>query len=494
MRLTRNSGRTIRTLTLILFVLGAAAVAGDPDQASLSWPQWRGPQMTGVALHADPPVEWSDTKNIQWKVEIPGKGSSSPIVWGDRVYVTTAIPTEKMGKKEAPKAEEPSAETGPPRPIDISQLPERIRNRLAGMSEEEQKQFLERMRNRRGGRGRGPRGIQPEYVHKFVLYAIDRATGEIVWERVAREALPHEGTHPTGTWASNSPVTDGEHVWAYFGSRGLYCYDMDGELVWKKDFGDMRKRLGFGEGASPALHGDRLVVSWDHEDESFITALDKRTGKELWRTAREEITSWATPLIVEHGGSTQVITNATGKVRSYDLESGEIVWEVSGMTMNTIPTPVHDGGMVYLTSGFRGNALLAIDLSKAKGDITGTDAVVWSLDRDTPYTPSPLLYDGTLYFLKRNNGILSVFDAKTGKSIFGPQRMEEVPNIYASPVAAAGRVYITGREGAVIVLEHGSEYKVLSVNQLDDGFDASPAIVGNEIYLRGKYLYKISAD
>ena len=497
----RNKGKTIFALSLLLLVLGAAATAaivGDPDEADRFWPQWRGPQMTGVALHADPPVEWSDTKNIQWKVEIPGKGSSSPIVWGDRVYVTSSIATGERGTPKPPepsRAEAAPAERSAPRPIDVSRLPERVRQRMEGMNEEEKQQFLERMRTRRQGRGRrGPRGIQPEYVQKFVLYSIDRATGEIVWERVVREELPHEGTHPTGTWASNSPVTDGEHIWAYFGSRGIYCYDMEGELVWKKDFGDMRKRLTFGEGASPALHGDRLVVSWDHEGESFIIALDKRTGKELWRTAREEITSWATPLVVENGGSTQVITNATNKVRSYDLATGEMIWEVSGMTMNTIPTPVHADGFVYLMSGFRGNALLAIDLSKAKGDITGTDAVTWSYDRDTSYAPSPLLYDGTLYFLKRNNGILSAFDARTGKPIFGPQRIEEVPNIYASPVAAAGRVYITGREGAVIVLEHGSEYKVLSVNQLDDGFDASPALVGNELYLRGKYLYKISAD
>ncbi len=470
---------------LLSTVVAAVAWVADPvaEEAEKNWPQWRGPHMTGVAPHGNPPTEWSETRNVRWKVEIPGKGSSSPIIWGDRIFISTAVPTEKLG---AAKKEEAAGGDGQ---MDISRLPERMRRRLERMTPEERKQAMERFRRR------GPRGIQPEFVHQFVLFALNRTDGKVLWKRVVREELPHEGTHPTGTWASSSPVTDGEHVYAYFGSRGLYCFDMAGNLVWEKDFGEMRKRLTFGEGASPALHGDRIIITWDHEGESFIVALDKHTGKELWRTPRDEITSWATPLVVEHNGSRQVITNATGKVRSYDFETGRLLWEAKGMTMNVIPTPVFSGGMVYVTSGFRGNALLAINLDKAKGEITGTEAVVWSLGRDTPYTPSPLLYGNTLYFLKRNNGILSAFDAPTGKPLFGPERLTEVPNIYASPVGAAGRVYIAGREGTVLVLEHGPALKVLASNELDDSFDASPAIVGNEIYLRGrKYLYRISEE
>lgn len=483
-------GVTMKRTVAILLVLACLpalawmAEPSEPADSEKNWPAWRGPHMTGVATSGNPPIEWSETKNVKWKVEIPGKGSSSPIVWGDKIFISTAVPTEQ---RAAPKKKE--AAPGGGRQIDMSRLPERIRRRMEGMSAEERQRFMQRMRRR------GPRGIQPEFVHQFVLYAINRADGKVLWKRVVQKELPHEGTHPTGTWASNSPVTDGEHVYAYFGSRGLYCFDMDGNLKWKKDFGDMRKRLTFGEGASPALHGDRIIVNWDHEGESFIVALDKKTGKELWRTERDESTSWATPVVVEHKGRKQIVTNATGKVRSYDFETGKLIWEAKGMTMNVIPTPVFSKGMVYVTSGFRGNALLAINLDKAKGDITETDAVVWSFDRDTPYAPSPLLYGDTLYFLKRNNGILSAFNARTGEPIFGPQRLEGVPNIYASPVGVAGRVYITGREGGVLVLKHGPAFEVLAMNQLDDGFDASPAIVGNEIYLRGrKYLYRISED
>ena len=476
--------KKVFTALVFLFSLSALAWVAEPAaDAEKNWPQWRGPFMTGEARFGNPPVEWSESKNVRWKIEIPGKGSSSPIIWGDRIFISTAVPTEKPGAAKEEKQEEEAS------PVDISRLPERIRRRLEGMTPEQQQQALQRMRRR------GPRGIQPELVHQFVLFALNRADGKVLWKRVVSEELPHEGTHQTGTWASNSPVTDGEQVCAYFGSRGIHCFDMNGELLWKKDLGDMRKRLTFGEGASPALHGDRLIINWDHEGQSFIIAFDKKTGKEIWRTPREEITSWATPVVVESQGARQIVTNATQRVRSYDFETGKLLWEAEGMTMNTIPTPVAADGMVYVTSGFRGNALLAIRLDKAKGDITGSDAIVWSYDRDTPYAPSPLLYRDTLYFLKRNNGILSVFSARTGKLLYGPQRLEDVPNIYASPVGAAGRVYIAGREGTVLVIEHGPEFKVLATNKLDDGFDASPAVVGNEIYLRGqKFLYRISAD
>jgi outer membrane protein assembly factor BamB len=199
--------------------------------------------------------------------------------------------------------------------------------------------------------------------------------------------------------------------------------------------------------------------------------------------------------VVEHAGRAQVITSATSRVRSYDLATGALVWEASGMTANAIPTPVHEDGIVYLTSGFRGNALLAVKLADAKGDVTNTPAVLWRYDRDTPYVPSPLLYGGQLYFLKSNSGVLSVFEAKTGRKLYGEQRIEGVPNVYASPLGAGGRVYIAGRDGGVAVLQHGPEFKLLAVNQLDDGFDASPVAVDDELYLRGhKYLYRISAN
>ena len=434
--------RPLLVLVLLCLLPTLASTAETRSPAEKFWPQWRGPLANGVAPHADPPTEWNESNNIAWKTEIPGKGSASPIVWGEIVYVQTAVPT---GEPVVPAGAE------------------------------------------------GGRGIQPTKAQQFTILAIRRDDGSVAWKKVLREVVPHEGTHTTATWASNSPITDGEHLFAYFGSQGLYCLDMKGNLIWEKDLGDMRTRRSFGEGSSPALAGNTLLVNWDHEGDSFIVALDKRTGEEIWRRDRDEITSWSTPLIVEHTGRLQAVVNATDRVRGYDLGTGEVIWEATGMTVNVIPTPVHLDGLVIVTSGFRGNALLAIRLDGAAGDITGTDSVVWSLDRDTPYTPSPLLYGEQLYFTKTNDGILSSYNAKTGEHYFGPVRLDKVPNIYASPVGAAGRVYITGRDGATLVLEQGPEFKVLAVNELDDGFDASPAVVDREIYLRGKrYLYRIS--
>jgi outer membrane protein assembly factor BamB len=252
-------------------------------------------------------------------------------------------------------------------------------------------------------------------------------------------------------------------------------------------------RNTFGEGSSPALHRNHLVIVWDHQGESFVAALDKRTGKELWRRPRKEIDTWATPLVVEVNGRPQVLVGAMNSIQSYDLETGDIVWHTAGLTMNAIPSPVAEGGLAILMSGFRGNSLKAIHLGQAKGDITGTPAIAWTFDRDTPYVPSPLLYDGVLYMLKSNNGILTTFDARTGAPHYALQRLDAVPNVFASPVGAAGRVYIPGREGETVVIRHGPKFEVLATNSLDDGFDASPALVDGEIYLRGyKSLYCIA--
>jgi outer membrane protein assembly factor BamB len=405
------------------------------------WPQWRGPQMSGVSASATPPASWSESTNVRWKIEIPGRGSASPVVWGDRVYLLTAIPV--AGGVADPHA---------------------------------------------------PRGGLPERgLHRFVVMAINRKDGKVVWQQTAREAEPHEASHnDNGTWASSSAITDGEHVIAPFESQGLYAYDMNGKLVWQKDLGDKYMRNTFGEGSTPALYKDRLFYVWDHQKESFIVALDKRTGEELWRVKRDEIDTWATPLVVERNGITQVIVPGMNRVRSYDAANGQIVWETAGLTMNPIPSPVYGDGMVFLTSGFRGNSLKAVKLDGAKGDITNTPAVAWTLDRDTPYVPSPLLYNGILYFLKTNNGLLTAVDAKTGKPHYQAQRIEGVPNVFASPVAAAGKIFVVGREGATAVIKPGPTLEVIATNTLDDHFDASPALVGSEIYLRGvKYLYSI---
>jgi outer membrane protein assembly factor BamB len=405
------------------------------------WPQWRGPYATGVSKTADPPLEWSETKNIRWKVEIPGRGSGTPVIWGDKVFVLSAVP---VGVAAAA--------------------------------------------------AQAPLGGSPTRVpHKFVVMALDRKTGKVIWERIARAHTPHEGSHSQwGTYASSSAFTDGERVYAFFDSFGLYAYDMNGKLLWEKDLGDKKMRMEFGEGQTPVLHGNRIVVQWDHQGPSFIAALDKMTGTEIWRTERQEIDSWGTPLVVEHGGRAQVIAAAMNKVTSYDLETGKVVWDGPGLTMNPIPSSVYEDGMVFAVSGFRGSKLHAIGLAEAKGDITGTGAIKWTLSQDTPYVPSPLLYDGVLYLLKSNTGILSAFDAKTGKPHYQLQRLDGVPNVFASPVGAKGRVYFPGQEGTTLVIKHGPAYEVLAKNALDDGFEASPALVDSELYLRGrKFLYSI---
>jgi outer membrane protein assembly factor BamB len=405
--------------------------------------------MTGEAPHATPPVEWSETRNIAWKVKIPGYGSSTPVVWGDHIFVLTAVPT---GERVEPAMSD-------------EVLPEWRRNT----------------------------GQTADHVQQFTILALNRRDGTTAWKRVLREELPHEGTHATGSWASASAVTDGEIVLASFGSRGLYALSLDGELLWETDLGDMTVKLAFGEGSSPALGKERVFVQWDHEGESFLVALDRRTGRETWRQARDEKTSWATPVLVEHEGRIQVVTSATNRARSYDAATGEVLWETEGMTQNAIPTPVHRDGLVVLTSGFRGNALLAVKLAEARGDISGSSAIVWEHDRDTPYVPSPLLYGDELYLVKGNKGMLSCFDVRTGEQHYGPERIPEVSNVYASPIGADGRIYVVSREGTTAVIQHGPDFQVLATNVLEDGFDASPVAVGSELYLRGRrFLYRIS--
>ena len=434
--------KSILLLPIVLIFSSISWKSNPIDDDEKYWPQWRGPLATGESPLGNPPLQWSEEKNIKWKIPIAGLGISSPIVWKDLVFITTAINTKNSEGQAS------------------------------------------------GGRRRG---IRPDQVLKFSILAINRSDGKIAWEKTAIEEFPHEGTHATGTWASNSAITDGENLYVYFGSRGLYCYDMQGNLKWKKDLGDMNKRRAFGEGSSPALYGNKIIINWDHEGKSFITALDKNNGDEIWKVNRDEITSWTTPLAVEHNGKGQVITSATGKVRSYDISNGELIWQSSGMTLNAIPSPVAADGMVYVTSGFRGSAFQAIRLDDAKGNIKGSEAIVWQYDQDTPYVPSPLLYKNTIYILKGNTGVLTSLNAKTGEPYYSRQRLDGIRNVYASPVAAIDRVYITSRDGKTLVIKHGATFEVLASNSLDDDVDASMAIVDNEIYLRGrKYLYCIA--
>jgi outer membrane protein assembly factor BamB len=439
-----------RILTAIALLGGAALVHAAETESS--WPTWRGPTPNGVSPDGDPPIEWSETENVRWKIEIPGLGSASPVIWKDHLFVLSAVAdAEEMAEYEAAAAAAREA----------------------------------------GERFRGPGAMNQDYI----VMALSRKDGSVVWKKTAVSGMPPEGRHSGNSWASGSPVTDGEVLIAHFGSAGTFAYDLEGNLLWQVDLGDMSTRNEFGEGASPSLHGDTLVINWDHEGDSFIVALDKNTGEEIWRRDRDEVTSWSTPLIVDVGERSQVIVPATGRTRAYDLETGDEVWSLAGMTLNTIPSPTYSDGVVYLISGFRGAMLQAVDLAHAKGEVEETEALLWSYERDTPYVPSALLYDDQIYFLKGLNNILTSLSADDGTVVFNEVRIEELKNVWASPVGAAGRVYVVSREGTTVVLEHGDEYKVLAANSLDDGFDATPAIVDNEIYLRGKkYLYCIAAE
>ena len=426
------------------FTVATAGALGQAVNPLAQWGQWRGPLATGAAPKADPPVEWSETKNIRWKTKLPGLGHSSPVVWGSLVFVTTA---EMTGAKK---------------PF-TGVTPDGAHNNM-----------------------------NPLFDHQFAVMAIDRQTGAVVWRRTVATRQPHESTHESATWASNSPVTDGEHVLSFFGSNGLYCLDTGGRLLWSRDLGDMQVKHGHGEGASPLLHDETVVVNWDHEGASVIVALAKRTGEELWRQPRDEVTSWATPIVVTHDGQAQVVVSGTRRVRGYDLKTGAVIWEAGGLPGNIVASPVGADGMVFAAGSYEKQTLLAIRLTGAKGELTGTQQIAWQKNRSTPYVPSPLLYDGWLYYLRHYQGVLSRVNAKTGDEPSGPFRLGAVFNIYSSPVAAAGRIYVTDRNGKTLVISNDAEPKALTLNKLDDRFSASAALVGDAIFLRGeKFLYCI---
>ena len=471
----RQTERPYRpTLLGLACSLTFATTALAAPALNQNWPQWRGPLQTGVAPEANPPATWSETNNLKWKVKIPGSSYATPVIWENRVFIQTAIPT---GKKVEAKPAEAGEQPPPPR---------------ADAGGESSRKGPDGPGGRKGRGGFGG-GAKPTEVYQFVVLCLDRQTGKVLWQQIAREEVPHEGYRQgEGSFASTSGLTDGKRLYAYFGSRGIHCYDLDGKPVWSQDLGKMRMANGFGEGSSPAIYQDTLILNRDNEDNSFIIALDKNTGKTLWKKPREERTSWSTPLIIERDGKAQAVVTATGKIRSYDVASGDVLWECGGLTRNVIPCPVADAGMVYCMSGFQGNACMAIRLGRS-GDLTGGDAIAWTHNKSTPYVPSPLLYNGKLYFFANNNGVLTCLDTKSGAAVFDAQKLEDLAGVYASPLGAAGRVYLAGRNGVTVVLKQSDKLEVLASNRLDEKFDASPVAVGKELFLRGReYLYCIT--
>ena len=415
-----------------------------------NWHQWRGPNATGVSPTADPPVAWSEEENVKWKVAIEGQGTSTPIIWNDKVFVLTAINTGVKDPSIPDPEDQPKTNF-----FDIK---------------------------------------QPNAQHAFVVLCLDRNTGKEIWRQVATTKIPHQGAHNDNDFAPASPTTDGKHLYCWFGSAGLFCYDLQGNKIWEKKLGEVKVGSSLGEGCSPVLHEGKLVIVRDHAGQSTIEVLDAKTGKNLWKRERDEGNAWATPRIIQHSGKTQVITTASGFVRSYDLNTGDVIWQCSGLTGNAIPCPVVEGDYVICMTGYQGYSAMAIPLTET-GDISDSEKILWKKERGTPYIPSPLLYEGLIFYNQSNQAILTCLDAKTGEVAFGPKRVGELSNIYASPVGAGGRVYLTGRNGNTLVLERGPEYKVMALNKLDERFDASPAIAGNQLFLRGaKHLYCIETQ
>jgi len=426
-------------LNVILGILVAGSVGGLVAQEQ-NWPYWRGPAADGMAS-GDAPLQWSETQNVAWRTEIPGLGHSSPVVWGDRIFVTTAIPTGG------------STASGP------------------GPAA--------------GGNPHAPSG--PLVEHKFDVLCLDRKTGKIIWQRTAKTAVPHEaGQSQYGSFASNSPVTDGKFVYAFFGSRGMYCYDLNGKPIWEKDFGvQMRMRMAFGEGMAPVLAGNKLILVFDHEGDSFMSVLDKASGKELWRVSRPEKTNWAAPLVVQFKGRTEVIVAGSSKTRSYNLEDGKVIWECAGLGANTIPQPVRQDDLVFVMTGYRNPMLQAIRLGR-EGDLTGTDAIVWTQTKGNSYTPSPVIFDNKFYALT-DTGMLSCYNAKTGEPYYQQVRLPKTYNFKSSPVGVNGKLYMASENEDVIVVKMGEKFEVLATNTMKDQvFIATPAIVGGEIFLRSK--------
>jgi outer membrane protein assembly factor BamB len=430
--------------TLCAFALFFSHVSAG--EQSGNWPHWRGPNANGTAPNAEPPIAWDADTNIKWKAPLPGKGSATPIVWGNQVFVVTAINTGRVAD-----------------PKDLPKIDPAFKVKTKA----------------------------PNVYYQFVVMSFDRATGKLRWKQIATEMVPHEGHNENHSYAAGSPTTDGKFLYVSFGSFGIYCYDLAGKLQWQRDLGRMNTRLGWGEAVTPVIHGDSLLLNWDQEKDSALICLDPKTGKTKWRTERDDVTSWNTPLVVEHKGKTQVIVNGTKRIRSYDLHSGTELWQCGGMTVNAIPSAVAADGVAYVMSGYTGAGAVAVPLD-SRGDLGADGKVVWRANKGMPYVPSPLLSNGKLYFTQTTAALYSVLDAKTGRFLVDRERLPGVESFYASPIAAAGRIYLVSREGTTLVLRQADKLEVLATNKLDDPIDASPVAVGRSLFLRGeRYLYCI---
>lgn len=411
-----------------------------------NWPIFRGSQ-AGVSDNKGLPTEWDTKKNVAWSINIPGRGWSSPVIWGDKIFLTSVI---RDGKYE-----------------------DAAKGLYIG----------------------GERAKAADVVHRWMVYCLDLNSGKIVWEREAAKGKPTMGVHIKNTYASETPIVDGERVYAYFGNQGLFCFKMDGYPLWSKRWPEMPTRLSWGTAASPALHKDKLFVVNDNEKRSFLACLNAKTGDQIWEIERAEKSNWASPFVWENDQRTEVVIPGTQRVRSYDLD-GKVLWELGGLSGVTIPTPFAKHGLLYVGSGFvldRKKPLFAIKPG-ASGDIslkekqTSNDYIVWSANV-APYNPSPLVY-GDYCYVVYDLGQVSCFEAKTGKMLYEKER---IPGQYTvSPWAHDGKVFCLNEDGDTTVIEAGPTFKVVGRNKLGEMCMACPVVSGKSLFIRTlTKLYRI---
>lgn len=425
-----------------------------------NWPSFRGLNASGVADGKATPTNFDAAKNVNvaWKTPIPGLSHSSPVVWGDKVFITTAV--NSVGQSD-------------------------LRVGLYGDVDSTKDNI---------------------YKHTWKVYCIDKKSGKILWERIAYEGAPKTKRHTKATFANESPATDGKYVVAFFGSEGLYAYDMSGKLVWKKDLGTLDSGWFFdpdyqwGTASSPIIYKDMVIVQCDVSTNkgSFIAAYNLKTGKEVWKTQRDEIPSWGTPTIVESKTRVELVTNGTNAVRAYDPMTGKELWRLKGNPEITATTPIAAHDMIYIANGYRPiQPIYAIKQGVANGDITlpegkeTNEFVAWSKSRGGPYMPTPIIYGEHMYILA-NNGVVTVYNAKTGERLY-QQRVANGGSYSASPVAADGKIYLANEDGAVNVLKAGAKYELLSTNEIGEVMMATPAISDGMIFIRGQHnLYAVA--
>ncbi len=430
---------------LIILTIQSSIFASD------GWPQFRGSDSLGVVEDPRLPDTWSQTENVAWKTDIPGMGWSSPIVWGDKIFLTSVVAT---------------TETEP------------VKKGLYFGGE------------------RKP----PTDPHRWMVYCVDWKSGKIVWEKEVHRGIPAFSRHLKNSFASETPVTDGQRVYAYFGNIGLFCFDLKGKLLWSKKWDVVRTRFGWGTAASPVLHKERIYIVNDNEDKSYFTALDKKTGRVIWEAKREEGSNWATPYVWKNGLRTEIITPGSQRVRAYDL-NGKVLWEFSGMSTIAIPTPFSKFGLLYIASGYVGDQHRPVYAIKpgAAGDISlkpgerGNQYIAWYQPQAGPYNPSPIIY-GDYYYTLLDRGFFTCHDAKTGKEIYGKNRIGDAPAAFtSSPWAYNGKIFCLSEDGDTFVIQAGTEYKLVGKNSLDELCLATPAITRGSLIIRtASKLYRFS--